>query len=190
MTPFFSIITPTLERESLIECCKSVNSQIFTNWEHIVIADTVMPDIALMKKIEHSKRQLRYCGIFHQNYGNTCRHNAWQYATGKFLIMLDDDNTLWGNRVLQQIANCLATVKHWAIFPIDRHGSYFFNDPPGLCQSDTANVVVRREIGRWPDIPDYTADGIWIEALKAKYPYSAFPNVRPIIMMEKSNEGK
>jgi hypothetical protein len=56
--------------------------------------------------------------------------------------------------------------------------------------SDTGNIVVKREIGRWPDGPEYTMDGIWIDALKAKYQYQAFPDALPIIIMEHSSEGK
>jgi hypothetical protein len=84
----------------------------------------------------------------------------------------------------------LAGNPDWAIFPIHRHGSYFFNDPPGLCMTDTLNVVVKREIGRWPDIQAREADGHFVEALKASHPnYASFPHFRPIGVMEYSSNG-
>jgi hypothetical protein len=107
------------------------------------------------------------------------------------LIHLDDDNFIADDRVLQDLSMILdGCDEYWAIVPIMRHGRKFFNDPPGLCMTDTANVVVKREIGRWPDIPDYTADGHWVEGLKAKYPYAAYPDMRPIVVMENSSEGR
>jgi glycosyltransferase involved in cell wall biosynthesis len=187
----FSIITPTLNRESLARCCKSVDNQTLTDqWEHIIQVDSTDLDTDLMKRIEHPQRHIYCCGVHHNDYGNTCRRLAWEQAAGEWLLMLDDDNFLFSNRVLQQLEKALLNVEYWAIFPIWRLGSVFFNDPPGLCQTDTANILVRREIGRWPDIPDYTADGHWVEALKAKYPYSVFPDFRPIVMMEQISEGK
>jgi len=39
MMPFFSIITPTIQRESLKECCASVDIQTYPDWEHIVMID-------------------------------------------------------------------------------------------------------------------------------------------------------
>lgn len=189
----FSIVTPTLQRESLVRCCESVDAQSLKDgWEHIVMVDCEEIDKDIFAKIDHPQRWVYQCEKPHRNYGNTCRHNAWEKATGTYLVMLDDDNVLNGPFALASIAEHLETAGYpdWAIFPIVRHGWYFFNDPPGLCMTDTLNAVVKREIGRWPDIPDYTADGHWVEALKAKYPYVAFPNTQPIGIMERSNQGK
>ena len=104
-------------------------------------------------------------------------------------MYLDDDNFLADNRILEDMATALTA--DWGLFPILRHGQQFFTDPPRCCHADTANIVVKREIGRWPNIPDYTADGIWIDALVKDHPaYQAFPGFRPIVIMEKSSEGK
>jgi hypothetical protein len=54
---------------------------------------------------------------------------------------------------------------------------------------DTGNIVARRDIARWPDIPDYASDAIWVEGLK-KYPYKAFPDALPIMIMEKTSFGE
>ena len=144
--------------------------------------------------IQHPRRRVMQCDYPHRNYGNTCRHKAWAYATGEYLLGLDDDNALYDNSVLESIHKHLNGPlfgkPDWAIFPIHRHGQIFFHDPPGLCMTDTANVVVRREIGRWPDGPEYTMDGVWVDQLKANYPYLAFPAHRPIVYMPKSSEGK
>lgn len=190
MTPLFTIITPSLQRESLIECCESVNSQTNTSWQHIVQCDCLELNGSLIERIKHPQREIYCCGVQHKNYGNTCRYLAWKKAISPWIIMLDDDNSLAHDRVLAQLSKVLTEDIQWAIFPILRFGHVFFNDPPGLCMTDTLNVVARREIARWPNIPDYTADGHWVEVLKEKYPYAAFPDFLPIGIMEKSNEGK
>ena len=185
--PRFTIITPTLQRESLVRCCESVDKQTFRSWEHVVMADVEQLDQELVSRVRHSGRLIAKCKSPHQNFGNTCRHNAWTFANGQYLLYLDDDNYLADDRILEDMMNLIVTP--WALFPILRHGGKFFTDPPRSCHVDTANVVVSREIGRWPNIPDYTADGQFVESL-LKYPYQAFPDFRPIVVMEKSNEGK
>ena len=145
----------------------------------------------MLDVIRDHKRRIIDFPTPHKNYGNTCRHEAWKQAKGKWVIFLDDDNVMAHGQALQDIATALWNIEEkWAIFPIMRHGRRFFYDPPGCCYVDTANMVIRREIGQWPDGPEYTMDGIFCDQLKAKYPYAAFPDVKPIIVMEKSNEGK
>lgn len=109
-------------------------------------------------------------------------------AEGEYLLYLDDDNFLADDSVLADLNEVL--TGDFAVFPILRHGQVFFSDPPRCCHADTANIVVRREIGRWPDIPEYTADGIWIDALVKNYKYQSFPGFRPIVIMPKSSEGR
>lgn len=185
--PKFSIITPTIQRPSLSDCVNSVNSQTFTDWEHIVQIDNVG-----QQEYGAGNRKVFCCGVRHGNFGNTCRHLAWEKATGEWLLHLDDDNTLADINVLEDLAFLLQDADFdWAIIPMLRHGHRFFNDPPGLCMTDTANVIVRRDIGQWPDGPEYTMDGIWVERLKVSHPnYMALPGIRPLVVMEKSSEGK
>ena len=168
--PRFSIITPTLNRPSLEACIESVKSQTFKDYEHIIEVDEPRTN----------------------NFGNTPRHRAWTRATGEYVIYLDDDNTIAHDRALSDIDICLMSCNEpdWAIFPIMRFGRRFFNDPPGLCKTDTANMVIWREYAQWPDGPEYTMDGLFCDQLKAKYAYAAFPQCRPIVVMQYSSEGK
>ena len=191
----FSIITPTIQRLSLIKCCESVDSQTFSNWEHIIFVDCEEFDRPIIEKIEESPKRVIYkCPIPHRNFGNTCRHNAWKMSNKDYCLYLDCDNFLAHPDVLAQIASSIDSniffTPQWAIFPILRHGHRFFNDPPGLCKTDTANMVIRRNIAQWPDGPEYTMDGIFCERLANDYPYAAFPGIRPIVVMEKSNLGQ
>jgi glycosyltransferase involved in cell wall biosynthesis len=194
-----SVLTPTLQRESLIRCCQSIDEQMFPadQWEHIVAIDGRQINWEVMRRASGTNRKIFLCGPY-SNYGNGPRHEAWTVAKGDFVLYLDDDNFLADKHVLEDIA---ATVRGpsfissdagpaWYLFPILRFGQKFFNDPPGLCRTDTANMVIRRDIGQWPNGPEYTMDGIFCEHLKANYPYKAFPEFRPIVVMEKANEGR
>jgi glycosyltransferase involved in cell wall biosynthesis len=184
-----TIITPTLQRSSLIQACNSVDRQSFREWQHIVMVDRPTLDLDLLATIRHSQRQVMQCPKAHHNYGNTCRHNAWEVATGDYCLMLDDDNYLTDDDVLKDVAASLYKRPRWALYPIMRRGKSFFNDPPGLKLTDTANVVVRRNIARWPNIAEYAADGRWIEGLKA-HPYEAFPAFRPIVNVPVQSKGR
>lgn len=191
MRPFFSIITPSLKRESLVTCCLSVDVQTFKNWQHIVAIDSDSVDDYLLERIKHRNRIVFTCGKQYGHYGNHARWLAWEKATADFLVMLDDDNSMFRPDALADMAKAIERDHYpdFALFPIHRHGSEFLMLPPGMCRTDSANIVVKREIGRWPDIEAREADGVLAEHLKANYAYSAFPDMEPIIFMEKSSNG-
>jgi glycosyltransferase involved in cell wall biosynthesis len=185
----FTIITPTLQRSSLAKTCNSVNNQTYAEWEHIVMVDRPTINEALLGEIRHPKRFVIKCSVPHHDYGNTCRHIAWEMATGEYCMMLDDDNFLFDDKVLEDIVATLEDSPHWVLFPILRRGKVFFNDPPGLKLTDTANAVVRRDIARWPDTSDYAADAQWIEGLKA-FPYKSMAGFRPIVNVPVQSKGR
>lgn len=193
MKPFFSIITPTLQRESLNRCCASVDAQSFGQWEHIVIADAAQEDYRVWDwwKIRDDKRLIMRSPRATRQWGNLQRHLAWEWAAGDYLIYLDDDNVMFHPGALQEIHDALEeySFPEWAIFPIHRHGSPFLLIPPGMCRTDSANIVVKREIGRWPNIEVREADGVLAEHLNANYPHAELPGCQPIILMEKSSNG-
>ncbi len=185
-----TIITPTVQRPSLVACCESVNHQTFKGWEHIVQIDKAVMDDPLIFSLAHPKRQFHQCYWEHKNGGNTCRHEAWKHATGDWVYHLDDDNHLADDEVLERLAEALEGIEEkWAIFPIHRHGWKFYFDPPKPCYFDTGNAIVKREIAQWPDIDDYASDAVWLEALKAKEPYKALPNLAPIMVMPGTSFG-
>lgn len=191
MRPFFSIITPTVQRESLIRCFKSVLSQTFDSWEMIIQVDSDTIDEQLFSRISPTRKiWVEECGLRHNNYGNSCRHKAWERATGEWIWYLDDDNYLSDTRILEDMASALEGIEEpFAIFPILRHGRLFFYDPPGCCYVDTMQMVVKREIGRWPNIVAREADGNFCDELKAAHPYKSFPGFRCVGVMEYSSNG-
>ncbi len=184
----FSIITPTVGRKSLTRCCESVDAQTFEDWEHIVMYDG--DAVLLLNDSPRANRHFLHTGKKYRNGGNTPRHLAWFFATGEWTIHIDDDNYLASPTVLAELAAALEGVEEkWALFPIERHGSRFYFDPPKPCYFDTGNAVVRREIAQWPDIDDYASDGVWLTETLLKHPYKAFPNFNPIMVMPTTSFG-
>jgi hypothetical protein len=169
-----------------------VDRQTSKSWEHLVQIDDEYVNRPELYGNPTRRRWVEPCGFRHNNYGNSCRHNAWERSTGEWIIHVDDDNFLSDNDILLDMQSALEGLDNpWAIFPILRHGRRFFYDPPGCCYVDTANMVMRREFAKWPDGPEYTMDGIFCDRLKVEHPnYAAFPDFRPIIVMPASNEGK
>lgn len=184
----YTLITPTLMRPSLVRLCASIDAQTCNDWEHLVIVDTVIDPAAeqMLRRIQHPQRKVSHCSRPHRNYGNTCRHAAGLRAQGEYVFYLDDDNYLADANVLHDLESVTAP---WAIFPILLEGRRFFNDPPGFRRTDTANLVVQRTLGTWPDIAAYEADGILVERLRRDYPYQALPDWRPLVVMPRNNFG-
>jgi glycosyltransferase involved in cell wall biosynthesis len=183
--PIFTIITPTLQRASLINTCASVNAQTCNSWEHIVVVDQDTLNLSLLHTVRHPQRLILQCDRSHKDGGNTCRHNAWKTANGEWFFYLDDDNYLADDHILEDIYSAIKDVSYWALFPIFRLNQRFYTDPPQSCHVDTLNVVVRKEIAQWPQTDAYGSDGIFIENLVNKYPYTAFPDFRPIAILPK-----
>lgn len=187
MYPFFSIITPTLQRESLVQACASVTSQSFRDWEMLIQVDS-MDVNATVFNVAHPHIRISSCGQHHANGGNTCRRLALARATGTYCLFLDDDNYLADDRVLEDIFLALENANRpaWALFPILRLGRYFFSDPPRSCHVDTMNFILRRDVADWPETDAYGTDWIVVDGLLTRgIPYVAFPDFRPIGVIPK-----
>lgn len=183
----FSIITPTLQRQSLITCCDSVTNQTHKKWEMLIQVDSDRIDEVLFGKISPTRRiWVESCGVHHNNGGNTCRREALKRATGDYCLFLDDDNMLAHVDALRDIAEALESAGRppWGLFPIIRLGGLFYADPPRSCHVDTLNFVLRRDIAYWPNTDAYGTDGILVDDLMhRKIPYAAFPNINPIAII-------
>lgn len=183
----YSILTPTILRPSLLRACASIDSQTCSDWEHIVMVDVAVIEgdgedngSELLEAIAHPQRTVLRCERPHKNWGHSCRHRAWARAQGDYVYCLDDDNYLAHDGVLDYLKKVSG---RWAIFPIRRLGETFFYDPPGLRLTDTGSILVRRELGPWPDSAKYEADGLFVEGLKQKYPYQVMREGGELMVM-------
>lgn len=182
----YSILTPTILRESLLKACESVNMQTSKDWEHLVMVDSEL-STDLLVKIQHPHRKIIRCPHPHRDYGHGCTHFAWTLARGEYCYRLDDDNELADENVLKDLEQ---VTEDWAIFPILRYGQRFFHDPPGNMKTDSGSFMVKRGSARWPNNSAYNADGLFVEELVKKFKYRALGDMRPLMVMAASNEGR
>lgn len=125
----FTIITPTFLRESIERLFKSIDSQTYSNWQHIVLIDSKPTDeeFELLSKY----RQLNRLFILYKPGelsgwpGSEMRHFAWDYALGDYLLYIDDDD--WYEIQALEILNRYIDTELWGIFPVTRLGQRFFH---------------------------------------------------------------
>lgn len=191
--PLFSLITPTLQRASLVRCCQSLDQQSFQSWEHLIFVDAERVNDEVDALGNDFQRHILCNNVRYGDFGNTPRRRAWRHATGTYVIYLDDDNYFSSPESLTNIASQLAqaSLPPWAIFPILRFGSIFCDPSPGVCHTDSANMVIRWEYAEWPDRRDYTADGILAEQLVREQPgFRVFFDCPPIITVPIQSKGE
>jgi hypothetical protein len=187
----FSLVTPTIQRQSLLDTCAFIDTQTHTDWQHVIVNDRLNRDEELFAKIAHPKRTIVHCEKEHHNGGNTCRSSVYDILNGDYVAYCDDDVHFMDNSIMEDIVTALEAAGNpdWALFPINYLGNYFFHDPPALSFVDTANVIVKREFAQWPDIPIHESDWVYIQNLLATRPYKAFPDFRPIVNYRKMGSG-
>src|ERR1700690_3994298 len=130
----YTIVTPTLCRQSLLRLCGSLDSQTQPDWEHLVVID--MPRLNMTENQREilasispkENRSYFFCDRRHNNYGHTCRHLIWEKAKGDYILYIDDDDYLAHDAAVRSLDSVVGT---WAVFPVLRHGKLFFNLPRG-----------------------------------------------------------
>lgn len=199
-----SIITPTILRESLYKTCKSIDIQRNCDYEHIVIVDIPQEELTksqvnmikiLQKQDTKNKRTFYYCNKRHHNVGNTCKHDAFKYVTGFYVMSMDDDDCYLHTNDFQLIVSGLLQARKpdWAVFPILRMGVRFFNLPPQLGMTCSNQYIYKRYIkGRAMQFPDsdiYEQDGLWLNDIHRWYPNYGVLNIPEVASVDLVSRG-
>lgn len=176
----YSIITPSLGRDTLPRLCQSIDEQSCVDWEHIVMIDTSNIDEHLLSSIRHSKRKIIHCSNDYRDWGNICRRNAWDLTSGEYLLYIDDDNYCADTGVLETLKFATEPV---VLFPLLHRGTVALPEPIVIGRADSNALMVRREIGQWPALTTHEVDGVFIEQLTTDYPYEVFDD-RALVVYE------
>jgi glycosyltransferase involved in cell wall biosynthesis len=119
--PLFTVITPTINRSTLVDTLDSVPDWV----EHIIVGDGVMPEFDREKypgKIAIQTPQRL------NNLGHSPRMFAWFYATGKYIIYMDDDDVFLPNAFDVLKTEILNDSDYdFYIFPAMRLGKLFYS---------------------------------------------------------------
>lgn len=188
----YSILTPTLVRDTLKRLCDSIDSQTCTDYEHIVIIDC--PITPHKKEILDSiapnpRRRFVSCTTPHvKDFGNCARRQGFDLATGEYMLQIDDDDYYADAEVFETLKR---VTKPWAAFPVLAFGKRCHRKPPALGLTGSAMFMYRRDTGlKFPDNASYSADGQLVEALKAKFEYETLDDVRELAIYQKANHGR
>jgi len=93
MTPFFSIIIPTYNRAYILpETIKSIQNQLFKDWEILIIDDGSSDNTK--EVIENISKNLSQIKYFYQinSERSVARNYGASLAQGKYLLFLDSDD--------------------------------------------------------------------------------------------------
>jgi glycosyltransferase involved in cell wall biosynthesis len=190
--PRYSLITPTLVRDSLKRLCDSIDMQTFDEWEHIVVIDcpiTSHKQEILDSISPNPRRKFLVNPSQHvKDFGNNARRYAFDNATGVYVLDIDDDDYYADDRVFETLTQVTGI---WAVFPVLAYGKRCHPPKPGLGLTGSAMFMYRRDTGmKFPDNASYSADGQLVEALKAKYPYESLDDSRELVIYPKGNQGR
>lgn len=112
MNPFFSIIVPVYKVEPfIIRCIQSVLSQTFESFE-LILVDDGSPDKSGHICDEFAIEDKRIKSIHTKNGGvSFARNIGINNAVGKWLIFLDADDCLFGNKALKEMYENITSVE-------------------------------------------------------------------------------
>lgn len=134
--PLVSIITPVYNSSSFLEeTIRSVISQTYTNWEHILVDDgSTDNSVEIIKNLASTEPRIKLLQL-HSNQGSgPARNLAIKEAKGKYIAFLDSDD-IWHTEKLE---------KHVAFMHIHdaafSHTSYGFIDESGKIIRQTFHV--------------------------------------------------
>lgn len=111
--PEISVIIPVIEKHlpALQDALDSLEAQVFTNWECIIVFD--FPSILeTSKEIEYYEKAYPYVKFLYTSggLGAGCARNAGvEYAKGEYLVFLDADDYLQP----RFLGLCLSALKHF-----------------------------------------------------------------------------
>ncbi len=165
----FSLITPFFNRaKSLSRCIRSVLSQSYEHYEHIVVNDGSSDSSREMVK-EYQKECGRLILVdLPSNKGvNFARNRGVDNARGDYIVFLDSDEYLVENALsdLYRIMQEHGTYKHFLFTPSDRAQEFreekkpvYYTDWLKLrFQGDFTHVVERKIVGASPFFEGFRA---------------------------------
>jgi teichuronic acid biosynthesis glycosyltransferase TuaG len=134
--PLVSIVTPVYNSATyLAETIKSVMSQTYTNWEHLLVDDGSKDNsIEIIEKFAATEPRIKLLHLPCNQGSGPARNLAIKEAKGKYLAFLDSDD-IWHPEKLERHVSFMQS--HDAAFS---HASYGFIDEEGRIIRQTFHV--------------------------------------------------
>lgn len=183
MNPVVTIITPTFKRDPKIlkRCLDSINSQTYTHWYHIIIADDETLEGHVPKELideyTSEKRIFLPLGRRSNDSGNSPRIKGVEMINGDFTHFFDDDNVIFPNYLQtcmdyfkENPSKDMSICKIIHLGPLPQHlhppPKVLNGNPPVLQNIDTLQVCIRSSVVKqygWLETGVYLADGYTLE---------------------------
>lgn len=177
-----TIITPTYNRKHdiLIRCIKSVDSQTYQNYKHIIIVDDYdfEPHISqeMLNTYSSEKRTFLKTNTRYNNFGNSLRQKGIELADTDYIVFLDDDNIIFPDYLEKMIHGVgsydigICKILHMGPLPprLCPPPIVLEGNPPVLQNIDTLQVIVKSDVMKregWEVDKGYLADGYTIEKI-------------------------
>lgn len=184
----FSIITPTILRvHEADRTMQSVDALTYDDYEHLVVVDghdwgPINPDWRL-----NHRRKIFVCDKNHRDGGASCRHWVTEYATGDYILYLDDDDYFHRDALSLLAARILD--EPFGVFPISRFSQRFLSCPPSRGGTAICQMYHKREVAGerlvFPAGPvEYEQDSRWAGELAEKYGYKALEDLPPLVYVD------
>lgn len=112
--PLISILIPTYntDLDFLDDCIRSVQSQVYDNWE-LCIVDDASPNEDVrtaIKRYAEADSRIKYTFLEENQHIANATNNAAKMAKGEFLALFDHDDLLWPN-ALHEVVKALNNSK-------------------------------------------------------------------------------
>jgi glycosyltransferase involved in cell wall biosynthesis len=186
--PKFSIITPTILRQTAHRTIASIDAQGFTDYEHLVAVDGPVGQVP-NEWLRNPRRLVIRCSERHNDCGATCRNHAVHQARGEFILYLDDDDYY----VPEALALVAERAKHTVgVFPILLGGQHWLRLPPGRGRTASCQLWHKRShqghvIAMPAHQKHYSDDSAWAGVLAERYSYQVVKDVPPLAVVEKGH---
>lgn len=151
----FFIITPTVGRDSIKSCIKSVTSQTFTNYIHLVVGDGPLPswvreycEGAGSRYMELPEKK----GVWGAHARNLALETLENGQDATYVVFLDDDNILfpWALENLNKASQGDPKLIYQPIVHYRRWDNVWWSlpteMPPKKCFWDTLNGCYRADV--------------------------------------------
>ena len=190
----FSIITPTIGRDTLLKTCETIDNQTCHDWEHLVIFDGPEQDVEVFKKIEHPQRRIIFSGHNFGDYGHSLRFFSYDLAKYDRMMYIDDDD-YYHPECLGTVQRVMDSEVEFIFFPALRYGQFFMELPPRQNFTVFCQYVHRKRdrLGNPIRFPPggHGQDSWWIGEMVKKYPYQVIETQGcPLVYVDMLSWGK
>ena len=183
--PLVSIITPLYNAQKYISnTIKSIQSQTYKNWEHIIVDDCSTDNsVTIVKQFSEKDKRIRLISLSLNSGAAYARNKATEAAKGTYIAFIDADDLWHAEKLSKQIAFMQAndcSVSYTSYLHIDhsgkllgkrikalptlsykkQHRNNYIGNLTGIYHSETIGKIIAPNMKKRQDW------AVWLEAIQ------------------------